>query len=119
MLSLCAKFKLHNSDALNSSRKESRRLAVEDQPERDFSQCLRDARGEVVGVRVGLPGPAAAGPAGLGMGNANVGDSDGDAAGDLPGDGDCAGDDVGVTPGDGEGLSVGVGVGGGGMIFSQ
>ena len=81
-----------------------------------ISQCLGDARGEVVGVRVGLPGTL---PAGLGVGNANVGDGDGNAAGDLPGDGDCAGDDVDVASGDGEGLGVGVGVGGGGMIFSQ
>ena len=75
-----------------------------------ISQCLGDARGEVVGVSVGLPGTL---PAALGMGNANVGD------GDPPGDGDCAGDDVGVAPGDGEGVGVGVGVGGGGIIFSQ
>ena len=84
-----------------------------------ISQCLGDLRGEAVGVSVGLTGSAAAGPAGLEMGKANVGDGDGDAAGDLPGDGDCAGDDVGIAPGDGEGLGVGVGVGGGGMIFSQ
>jgi len=44
---------------------------------------LRRTRGEVAGVSVGLP-VGSCRPAGLGIGNANVGDSDGDAAGDLP-----------------------------------
>src|SRR4030095_15877392 len=55
-----------------------------DQPSA-ISQRLGDLPGVVVGVSVGLPGPAAVGPPGLEVGNANVGDGDGDAAGDPPG----------------------------------
>jgi hypothetical protein len=58
------------------------------------------AEGELVGATVG---PAGGEPAGLGVGNANVGD--GDAPGLAEMTGDCE--------------TVGVGVGGGGIIFSQ
>lgn len=80
-----------------------------------ISQCLGDARGEVVGVSVGLTGPPAAGPAGLGIGNANVDVDVGEADGVVDPVGDR--EEVGVTVGERDG--VGVGVGEGGMIFSQ
>jgi hypothetical protein len=71
---------------------------------------LRLAAGELVGPSVEL---AAAVPAGLATGNANVG------AGEIDGVADAVADGDGVTLREGEGLGVGLGVGEAGMIFSQ
>ena len=71
---------------------------------------LRLAAGEVVGASVELAGVVANG---LGIGNANVGDSEPEAVADTLDEGDA------VALGDARGLDTGLGVGEGGMIFSQ
>src|SRR5437762_1798907 len=52
-------------------------------------------------------------PAGLGTGNANVGDGDAEFVADTPAGGDA------VALGNGSGLCTGLGDGEGGIIFSQ
>ena len=80
-------------------------------------ECLVGvAIAERVAAGVGLAGAL---PAGLEMGNANVGDGDAPGVVDPPGDGDATGEAVDVALGEGEVVGVGVGVGGGGMMFSQ
>ena len=71
---------------------------------------LRVTAGDFVGLSVELVGVFAAG---LGTGNANVGDVDAEVGADAP-DGEDA-----VALGDAGGLCTGLGVGKGGIIFSQ
>ena len=71
---------------------------------------LRFTAGDFVGASVESVGVVAAG---LGTGNANVGDGDAEVVADTP-DGEDA-----VALGDTSGLCTGLGVGEGGIIFSQ
>jgi hypothetical protein len=75
-----------------------------------FLLGLRFAAGELVGASVEL---GVVVTTGLGMGNANVGDCEPEAVGDILDEGDA------VALGVARGLDTGLGVGEGGTIFSQ